>query len=266
MDNKTDITVIVPIHKELNEFELNLLKNGIKSVETQDRKTNGGIMFVIPANSKGLKKQIEDLKITYPNEFVENSGKTDFYNQVNLGVESVKTEWFTVLEFDDEFSLNWFNNFETYKAAYPEVKLFLPIVIDTDDKHQFIGTTNEIAWANSFSEKLGFIDNSALLEHQNISIGGSIINVEEFKVVGKFKDNLEMMNTYEFLLRATFNNAITMVIPRYGYKHMNQREDSLFKKYKETMSQVDANWWLSKAKKEFYFTNQRVVAKEETTN
>jgi hypothetical protein len=57
----------------------------------------------------------------------------------------------------------------------------------------------------------------------------------------------------------TFKDARLMVIPRFGYKHVNQRKGSLFATYKETIDPAEARWWLSTAKKECYFTKDRNI-------
>ena len=48
----------------------------------------------------------------------------------------------------------------------------------------------------------------------------------------------------------TFRDVKTMVIPKFGYKHMNQREGSLFHTYSQEVNPVEANWWMAQAKKE----------------
>jgi hypothetical protein len=47
----------------------------------------------------------------------------------------------------------------------------------------------------------------------------------------------------------TFKDVKVMVIPRFGYKHVNQREESLFANYRTNMDPIEAKWWLSVAKK-----------------
>ena len=51
-----------------------------------------------------------------------------------------------------------------------------------------------------------------------------------------------------------------MTIPRFGYKHVNQRVGSLFHSYKLSMNPVEANWWLNKAKSEFYHEQDREIS------
>ena len=57
-----------------------------------------------------------------------------------------------------------------------------------------------------------------------------------------------------------------MTIPKVGYKHTNQRVNSLFWNYKNKMSEKltpeEAKWWVELAKKEYFFTTDREVAYE----
>jgi hypothetical protein len=61
----------------------------------------------------------------------------------------------------------------------------------------------------------------------------------------------------------TFKDVRVMVIPKFGYKHVNQRVGSLFAEYKEKMNPIEARWWLTTAKKEYYFPNDRKITYEE---
>jgi hypothetical protein len=60
----------------------------------------------------------------------------------------------------------------------------------------------------------------------------------------------------------TFKDVRTMVIPRFGYKHVNQRTGSLFNEYRNSIDPVEARWWLSAAKKEYYFAKDRQITYE----
>ncbi len=193
---------------------------------------------------------------------LENDGETDYCSQVNFGVSAAKSEWVSVLEYDDEYAKIWFKNVVEYRDAHSNVDLFLPIVIDVDNNGQFIGFTNEAVWANSFSDELGVLDNNALLAYQNFNIDGMVIRKSTFEEMGKLKPSLKLTFIYEFLLRLTFKDVRVMTIPKFGYKHVNQRPDSLFASYKETMNQSEAKWWLQTAKKEYYFQNDRKITYE----
>ena len=148
-----DITVIIPVHK-IDEGELDLLKVAIKSVQEQQTKPES-LMIVGPKN---IKKDVdslnfEDLDYT----FIENSGETDFSSQINLGGESCKTEYFCLLELDDELSRIWLKNAKEYMKYNEDVNVFLPLITNVDVENAFIGWTNEPVWAMNFSEESGFL-------------------------------------------------------------------------------------------------------------
>lgn len=255
MSNKIDnITVILPVH-ELNNVTEVTLANAIKSV-TDQTSIPKLLIVASPSTYKQISeitKDVEDCVV------IENNGETDFASQIEFGVSNITTKWFSILEYDDEYSSIWFKNVVKYQEAYPEVELFLPIIVDVNPNNEFVGFTNEAVWANSFSDELGMLDNSALLTYQNFNIDGMVISKEIYEANGGFKKNIKLTFIYEFLLRMTFKDVKTMVIPKFGYKHINQREGSLFSSYKEEMDPTESNWWLAQAKKEYYFEKDRAI-------
>jgi glycosyltransferase involved in cell wall biosynthesis len=259
---KTNISVILPIH-ELNDVTKATLINAIKSVEQQIVRPDE-LIIVTPKGSDAFKhvKKMDMGEIKDIVTILENNGETDYCSQVNFGVSAAKSEWVSVLEYDDEYAKIWFKNVVEYRDAHSNVDLFLPIVIDVDNNGQFIGFTNEAVWANSFSDELGVLDNNALLAYQNFNIDGMVIRKSTFEEMGKLKTSIKLTFIYEFLLRLTFKDVRVMTIPKFGYKHVNQRPDSLFASYKETMNPTEAKWWLQTAKKEYYFQNDRKITYE----
>ena len=193
----------------------------------------------------------------------ENDGLTDFASQVNLGVSVAKSDWVSFLEYDDEYAKIWFKNVIEYRKAHEDIDIFMPIIVDVDSNSTFIGFTNEAVWANGFSQELGKLDDDALLAYQNFNIDGMVIRKSTYTDFGGFKPSIKLTFIYEFLLRMTFKAAKIMVIPRFGYKHINQRLGSLFATYKQTMNPLEARWWLSTAKKERYFPKDRNITYEE---
>jgi glycosyltransferase involved in cell wall biosynthesis len=262
MENKTQISVILPVH-EVNDETKNMLTNAIKSVEQQIVRPDE-LVIVAPKGSEALNyiKKMDMGEIKDIVTIAENNGETDFCSQVNYGVSVSKSEWVSILEYDDEYAKIWFKNVLEYRNANPNVDLFLPIVIDVNDEGQFIGFTNEAVWANSFSDELGVLDNNSLLAYQNFNIDGMVVRKSTYEEMGKLKPNIKLTFIYEFLLRLTFKDVRIMTIPKFGYKHVNQRPDSLFSKYKETMNPAEAKWWLQTAKKEYYFQNDRKITYE----
>ena len=257
--SKNNTTVIIPVHK-LDDSTAKLFSNAVKSVEAQ-KTLPLELMIVVPKDSE-VSKFMETFDFnTIKNivTIVENDGATDFCSQFNFGVEKAKGEWVSLLEFDDEYANTWFKNVEIYQEAYPNVELFLPIIIDVDETNSFIRFINEAVWANSFSDEIGILDNNALLAYQNFSIDGMVIKKSLFADFGGFKPSIKLAFIYEFLLRMTFKDVRTMVIPKFSYKHVAQREGSLFHECSQTMNQIEVNWWLSTAKKEYYFPKDRNI-------
>jgi hypothetical protein len=259
MKVQNSISVILPVH-ELNEETKQLFTNAVESVKTQTVRPNE-LVIVVPKGSDVAKfmKKFDFGDYSESVTIAENAGETDFASQVNYGVSVSKSDWISLLEFDDEYANIWFKNVTEYQKAHPNVELFMPIIIDVDKTNQFIGLTNEAVWANSFSDELGVLDNSALLDYQGFNIDGMVIKKSVYEEFGGFKPSIKLTFAYEFLLRMTFKDVKTMVIPKFGYKHTNQREGSLFSEYEKTINGVEARWWLSHAKKEYYFQNDRKI-------
>lgn len=264
MENKkTDISVILPVH-ELDDVTKNSLSNAIKSVELQIVRPDE-LIIVTPKGGDVTKyvKSLDFGEIKDIVSIVENDGETDFCSQINFGVAAAKSKWFSILEYDDEYAKIWFKNVVEYKDAHTNVDLFLPIVIDVDSEGRFVGFTNEAVWANSFSDELGYLDNNSLLSYQNFNIDGMVMKKSVFEEMGKLKPSIKLTFIYEFLLRLTFKDVKILTLPKFGYKHVNQRPNSLFSSYKETMNPAEAKWWLQTAKKEYYFANDRQITYEE---
>jgi len=257
-----DLTIILPIHLT-NEKTDELFKNAIKSVSTQTVEDKPKLLVVRSSDTK-LKAYLEQFDFGELDvEIVENTEDTSFTGQVNFGVEKVTTKWFSVLEYDDEYSTIWFSNVNKYSNTYDDVDIFLPLVVDVTSEGEFINFTNEAVWAMNFSDKMGYLDNQCLLRYPNFQTSGMVINKEKFDEIGGFKSSVRLTFVYEFLLRATYNDLKAFTIPKVGYKHTNMRPDSLFWNYKykeeELIDSTEANFWIETAKKEYFFTTDRGI-------
>ena len=252
-----NITVILPVHR-LDGIYKEMLDNSIKSVEQFHNDVN--LSIVCPPS---LKTELVNLSEVLEIEVISNNGKTDFCSQVNLGIEKCKTEWFSILEIDDEYKSIWLKSTNEYVKTYTDVDVFLPVVKDINVDGNFVSFTNESTCAYGFTEKQGILDNEVLLDFQNYQISGGLYKTQVIKDNGSLKENIKLTFGYEFLLRLTHNNIKVMTVPRVGYQHLNFREDSLFWLYKndETnkISEDEAKFWLETAKKEFFFKNKRDV-------
>ncbi len=173
-----------------------------------------------------------------------------------------KSNWCSILEFDDEYSNIWFKNALKYMDIYKDVDAFLPIVVDVDEKLVFAGFTNEATFAANISADMGILTNEVLQTFQNFQTSGMVFNKAKYQEIGGMKSNLKLTFGYELFLRLTHNSAKIMTIPRIGYKHVNLREGSIFWNYKNGEDKIDqdeAKFWIDTAKKEYFFTTERDI-------
>lgn len=254
-----NVTIILPIHK-MDEIYGEMLLNSVGSA--QDFHNDVKLMIVCP---KDVKEEIQklDLGQKLEIEYVLNDKETDFCSQVNLGISKCDTEWFSILEVDDEYKPHWLKSINQYVKIYSDVDVFLPIVKDINTEGKFVSFTNESAWAYGFSEIQGFIDNEVLLDFQNYQISGGLFRTKVIKENGSFKENIKLTFGYELLLRLTHNGVRILVVPKVGYQHTNFRQDSLFWNFKNNdetkLKEDEVKFWLETAKKEFFFKNKREV-------
>ena len=249
-----NISVIVPVHKIDGDYK-EMLLNALSSVTEFIDDVN--VLIVCPPSIVNELNDIPSVQIVINNE------STDFCTQVNKGIENTTTEWFTILEMDDEFKRSWFTSMNEYMNAFKDVDVFLPIVKDINVEGKFLSFTNESAWAYGFTDQQGYLDNEVLLDFQNYQISGGLYRTQVIKDMGMLKNNIKLTFGYEFLLRLTQNNVKIMTVPKIGYQHVNVREDSLFWTYKNDdnykLSEKEVKFWIDTAKKEFFFKTKREV-------
>ncbi len=252
-----DITVLIPVH-ELTDSTKPLFDNCILSLVNQVSQPEA-VNIIVPKGSDA-QKYMESYDFKGLNVIIiENSGDTNFASQINLGVENTTTNWFSILELDDEFSKIWLKNVVKYREVYDDVEMFLPMIIDVSEDGQFIGLSNEAVWAADFSDELGYLDNNAILNYQNFNFDGMVMRRDTFIEHGGIKPSMKLTFIYEFFLRMTYLSVRTMVIPKFGYKHINQRNGGLFNSYKSTLTPDESRWWMSLAKKEYFHTRDRGI-------
>jgi hypothetical protein len=259
MENKIDVSVILPIKtataKDFDDF----FKKAIDSLINQ--KVQISELVIVHTDEELLENKLKDYDFGSLNvKKLKWTQDPNFSKQVNYGIENSASKWVSFFEFDDEYSNIWFDNVKKYMEVYKEVKAFLPIVIDVDDKGMFAGFTNEATFASNFSQEVGYLTNDTLHSFQNFQTAGMVINKEVIEDFGGFKTNFKLTFIYEFLLRLTFNSVKIMTIPRLGYKHVNLREGSIFWNYKngdDVLTENEVKFWIESAKKEYFFKDER---------
>lgn len=261
MKQKLSVSVILPLKsskvKDFNEY----FQKAIESIKNQ--KVAIEELVIVHTPEEGLVEILNNydfgdvtvVKLVWENE-------PNYSAQVNYGIQNAKGTWVSLFEFDDEYSSIWFDNVLTYTIAYPEVQMFLPVVVETDEKGAFAGFTNEATFAANFTQEMGFLTNDTLQDYQNFQTAGSVFKKELIETYGGLKPSFKLTFIYEFLLRLTYNSVSIMTIPRLGYKHTNMREGSIFWNYKHGENKMvddEVKFWIQSAKKEYFFTDDRVI-------
>jgi hypothetical protein len=271
---KSNISVIIPIHTviDLDQYLPKALESVTKNTVQPDE------ILIVRCACPEVTEFLSGYDfgdLVNKVRVVETQKTKEFAHMVNSAVEEVNTDYFSILEFDDEYSSIWFKNAVKYIKAYPDVDVFLSHVIDVNEKNEFVGTTNEVTWSLGFVQgmtpeesfsNLGFLDLEALKTFPNFQISGAVIKKATFEDIGGIKNNLKLSFVYEFLLRMTYNGYKVMTIPKSGYKHMNMRPYSLFWRYRNDdrykLSQDEGKFWMQTAMKEYFFNFDREIKYE----
>jgi hypothetical protein len=165
-----------------------------------------------------------------------------------------------VVEFDDMVTKKWLRMALPYINERKKCPLFLPLteVYDINNAKMPLCYNNEIGWSSAFAEnELGSLNNSALHDYFNFNVTGSIIRRNDFIKAGCFKPSIKLSFGYELLLRLTNIFTEVFVIPKVGYFHFTNREDSLTGEYHRTMSQEEGSWWIKLATEEYQYKKDR---------
>lgn len=251
-NNMEELVIIIPIHK-YNDNVKTLLTRAINSVP------KGLEVRLSCAHGIGEQltefKNIEDVQLTvYENPNVESP--TDFASLVNQAVGNSK--WFSILEFDDEYTDIWLDNVKRYIQFNPDVSVFLTLTDLIDfETGKYVGFNNEAPWASSFSDEIGFIDHECIQSYFDFNLTGSVFNTDDWMEVGGLKPSMKLSFWYELMLRWTNKGKRIFVIPKLGYKHYVNRPDSLFGLYKDTMDSTESEWWYDLAKQECFYSTDR---------
>ena len=256
-----EMFVIVPIYEYNNEYD-ELLIRAISSIPQ-------GMETCIILN-KEKQEDIEKINgickeklMNYSICALPNSDSSynSFSEMVNYAVSLYNDEYFkyfSILEFDDVYTEIWYKNIVEQIEDKPDVSVYLPFteIIDFNN-NKFLSYGNEAPWASSFSEEIGYIDNDSLQQYFDFYLTGSVFNLRDWKYVGGLKESIKLTFWYEFLLRLTHNDKKAYVIPKLIYKHHVNRPNSLYVKYKETLSEEESQWWYELALEEYRYKKDR---------
>jgi hypothetical protein len=255
------ITAVIPLNK-YDDTVKEMLGSSIKSfIETS--KNNPADLLIV-----GPKEVLDQVKEDYKEVEATYVDTTDswFSSQINVAAKKVKTEYFSILEYDDEYTPIWFDNVEKYIEAGDDIAVYLPLteVFDYQHKEQGpVGYVNEAVWASSFSEKLGYFDNECLQDYLIFNTTGGVFRTKDFIEVGGLKESMKLSFWYEFLLRAINKGKNVFVIPKVGYFHIVNRNGSLATDYAQNMDDRESEFWVELARKEYLYKTDRKKTYEE---
>lgn len=250
-----DLVIIIPLHEYNKEVD-SLLSNAIKSVP-EGLEIRISCKYGLGDEIKKAYKKNKNV-VVYENETAEQP--SDFCSLVNKATNDSK--WFSILEYDDEYSPIWLDNFKKYADFYPEISVFIPLedLIDATD-NKFIGIGNEAPWASSFSNEIGYIDLDCLQNFFDFYMTGSIFNTADWNEIGGLKPSIKLTFWYEWLMRAAYKGKKIFVIPKIGYTHLLGRNGSLIETCKSTIDDKESNFWVSVAKKDYFYKEERDPSK-----
>ena len=264
MENKLSLSIILPIKSsKVKDFE-DYFNKAIESIKNQLIGIEELVIVHTPEESVTSHLESYDFGDLTVTKLLWDKDP-NYMEQINFGIKNAKGKWISLFEFDDEYSSIWFKNVKKYSEHYPEIQMFLPIVVETDDKGVFAGFTNEATFAANFTQEMGFLTNETLQNYQNFQTAGSVFKKEIIEDFGGFKSSIKLTFIYEFLLRLTYNSVSVMTIPKLGYKHINMREGSIFWNYKfgeSVMTEDEVKFWIQTAKREYFFVEDRTIKYE----
>ena len=261
----SEVTIIIPIH-EFNDEIAKHFAYSLNSINRQE-KFDGKIETIVVAPTKII-TEIADTVNKYEKLNVlllYNNNETDFQSQINFAVEKVKTKYFAVLEFDDELSNKFFKNADAYIKSMPDVDIFLAMMVEVTNEGETNTVnkyTNENVWSHQFvgdTGEVGYLNSASLKEYSDFKLSGAVIKKSEFINIGGYKKNIKMTFGYELLLRALNNSCKIYTIPRIIYKHLINREGSLFDFYSKNLPMSERKFWFDVANKEFHYIKDREI-------
>lgn len=257
------LSILIPIHDFNKISDLEYLKKCLNCIdkcqlfipkEVNILVTNEDVLSFLKTEIKKF-----DFKI---NLLLNDTTNTDFYSQINFFTEKCDTEFFSVVEFDDEVSEFYLKAFNDYYQTKKDISVFIPMVIEIDKDDKFIKFTNSEALSRGFITEgpLCYLPHELSKMLKSTLISGSFFKTEDLKEIGGFKTKLSLSNNFEFLMRATYTEKKVFVIPKLIYLHKNGRENSALDLInKSSITKEDVLFWYEIAQKEFFFKRDRDV-------
>jgi hypothetical protein len=257
----TQLSIIIPV-SEFNDTVKEYLAKAIKSVADQDNAPDKPqLVVVFPPKAAQVIFFVKELNLENVVKFITTTdAAADYQSQINWAVNEIDTEYFSVLEFDDELGKTYVKNATQYAAAYPLVDIFILMMLEVDTENKPVKISNEIAWSQHFAgdiENLGYLSVETVKSYSDFKLSGAVIKKSDFVKNGGYKVNIKLTFMFEYLLRSLNNNSKAFIIPKIIYKHLVDRPDSMFEVYSKTMPKLERKFWFDIAMKEYFFNKDR---------
>jgi len=248
------INIIIPAHEYIDDLE-----QTINSVLIQGDNYKPHVV-----GPQKVIDQIKNIDGITPCVYVDED--TSYAAMVNHCIKRMPDEsgdWVSILEYDDELLPNFVETFERYSKSHEaDIYSLMSLNLKASDDKTLLGTTNEVTWAGGMAEKQGWYDYNLAIKGHFSFINSMVINRKCFEEFGYFKPSMPMYEDYEWFLRMIYNDVKIYAIPQIRHYHY-VRDNSKSMSIANDVSAIERQFWLSTARKEYFFDEDRKIEYEE---
>ena len=200
-----------------------------------------------------------------------------FFNALINKANEAGYEAVSIAEYEDGYSVRWFEVADKYMTENPEVSIFVPLIKNIVSG-AFSGIMNEACWMEGMSEEAGKFDLGLLQKYNCVNPLGAVYRISSVleyseSISGAYKpikESIKLSHYYEFFLRMIYDDVKIMTVPRIGYEVKISNKDSFsdssckipqnissMSQEKGGINQQEASFWFELAKKEFFYDEDR---------
>jgi glycosyltransferase involved in cell wall biosynthesis len=267
--NNLNLAVIIPVYNIVGDEDKKMFGESVGSVFNQkndvypselviitDSKTKSDVVDNIILDSKEFKK-IKSHKDVQIKIIINDENPDNYQAQINKAVKETTTDYFVILDSDDEFTNIYMSNLDLHMKNITK-DAYLTLVIDTNLNKEPIRYINEICWAKDVTgENHGELTQGLLKDYNLVSLNGAAISKEKFLEIGGLKESFKLSFMYELLLRFSHNDGSSYCVPKIGYIRKNGRPNSLMANLMNELSEEEVKFWWNLAKTEFLWPFDR---------